>query len=1057
MSEIRDIVQTNLWSRYAKSELDVAVQEAERANDRTISVPVESANLEGYEVHLAVVEKRIKEAISAIATWERWMPVELKDELDGRVKDLRASNYRLELRKAEFTTARVIAEQGTGVKQLPLFTTPTPVVRIKPTILPIFSRSKREYHPWRRDWESLQKQGEPFGSTEVKKIQLLESVDDKISKELRLSTYATANDMFRVLENRYGNKSTITVEILEELEKIPHVRGNQPRKVIDLIQSVEKALADLTKLGNSGALKNPLVIRSIEGKLPDFIKRDWLMFMIEPRNNVTSDNHFDMLLKFLKNQEEILEGLEQLKTVEKMEKPDRSDKKFERKIASTRTTKKGEPDDVCGVCGDSGHNNKIFFCRKFRGLKLPEKKTALKKLGACRKCLGCHEEDGHCRDTFLCRNKDCKRGGGAPDHHYFLCPKREVKRGEEGKSSKDGRSESKLTEEREEILSEHPPGMADRCRKTFTNKTTGRSDASSQPELLERNGLSEIPIIMMLMKVTANAGQKIGTLIDLASDTNYITHKAAERLRLRSDKITLVVYGVGGMTIKVKTRRYLLKVRVKTPKGTERAHELVCCGLDEIAEVHQVIKPEKLKKFFPEVELEDLERPEEVELLISHREGRLAPQRVKVIGDLVLWEGPLGKTVGGAHPDLVEEVEMAAYESRTHFARSMRTAAVKYQEIISPTADTTQLQQEDVAQTKFTATSNRKFLEWWHWDSIGAACEPRCEGCRCGNCPPGGKEMTLAEEREVEIIKGGLTYKKGDSHTPSPHWDAKYPWTEDPASLPNNEAAVQACFLRMEKQLSKEPNWKVAYADQILEMIERGAAIKLTNEIRDKWDGPVWYVSHLMAPNPHSMTTPVRIVWNSSQKYKGISLNDLLLKGPDVLNPIRAVLLRFREERHAALGDIKKMYNSVWLEEREMHLHRFLWRDSPGEEISEYVITRVNIGDRPAGCIAQVAMRETASLPNFVHLEDERRVIEEDSYVDDLLTSHNDLDRLGKITERVEEILKAGGFFLKPWVQSGQSRKQGMETEALQKRQGKTLILPNQMRDEDNKALGIGY
>lgn len=63
------------------------------------------------------------------------------------------------------------------------------------------------------------------------------------------------------------------MEILEELEKMPHVKGNQPRKVIDLIQSVEKA--DLTELRNSGAIKNPLVIKSIESKLPDFIKRDW--------------------------------------------------------------------------------------------------------------------------------------------------------------------------------------------------------------------------------------------------------------------------------------------------------------------------------------------------------------------------------------------------------------------------------------------------------------------------------------------------------------------------------------------------------------------------------------------------------------------------------------------------------------------------------------------------------------------------------------------------------------------------------------------------------------
>lgn len=261
----------------------------------------------------------------------------------------------------------------------------------------------------------------------------------------------------------------------------------------------------------------------------------------------------------------------------------------------------------------------------------------------------------------------------------------------------------------------------------------------------------------------------------------------------------------------------------------------------------------------------------------------------------------------------------------------------------------------------------------------------------------------------------------------------------------------------MENQLSREPDWKVTYATQIHEMVERGAAIQLTNEVIDKWNGPVWYVSNLVAPNPHSVKSPVRIVWNSSQKYRGVSMNDLLLKGPDVLNPIRAVLLRFREGRHAALGDIKKMYNSVWLEEHEMHLHRFLWRDSPDEEMSEYAITRVNIGDRLAGCIAEVAMRETANLPNFVHLEDERKVIEEDSYVDDLLTSHNDPDRLDKITAGVKEILKAGGFFLKPWVRSGQGRRQRIETEARTKKQGRTLIRPNQMKDEDNKALGIGY
>ncbi|KAJ8346593.1 hypothetical protein SKAU_G00279940 [Synaphobranchus kaupii] len=43
----------------------------------------------------------------------------------------------------------------------------------------------------------------------------------------------------------------IAIEIVEELEKIAAMKGNQPRKVIDLIQTMEKALADLTELGNT--------------------------------------------------------------------------------------------------------------------------------------------------------------------------------------------------------------------------------------------------------------------------------------------------------------------------------------------------------------------------------------------------------------------------------------------------------------------------------------------------------------------------------------------------------------------------------------------------------------------------------------------------------------------------------------------------------------------------------------------------------------------------------------------------------------------------------------
>ncbi len=240
-------------------------------------------------------------------------------------------------------------------------------------------------------------------------------------------------------------------------------------------------------------------------------------------------------------------------------------------------------------------------------------------------------------------------------------------------------------------------------------------------------------------------------------------------------------------------------------------------------------------------------------------------------------------------------------------------------------------------------------------------------------------------------------------------------------------------------------------------MVNCRAAMKLSKKALLTWSGPVWYISHLIAPNPHSVTTPVRLVWNSSQKFRGLSLNDLLLKGPDVLNSIRSVLLKFWRGVFSALGDIKKTYNSVWLEDREVHLHRFLWRDSEEEELVEYAITRVNIGDKPAGCIAWLAMRETANLPQFSHLREECRVLPEDSYVDDILTSHNNLNQLKIITANVEQILKAGGFELKPWVLSGQSRRKESAGKQEEEVTPKTVILPNQLKDEENKALGLGY
>ncbi|KAJ8415854.1 hypothetical protein AAFF_G00404110 [Aldrovandia affinis] len=394
----------------------------------------------------------------------------------------------------------------------------------------------REYYRWRKDWESLQQQGDPSGSPEVKKFQLLESVEETIVKDLRLASHNTAKDVFRVLENRFGNKNAITILIVAELQKISPVKS--------------------TNSGRSG-----------------------LLFKEDPKNSVQPESYFDALLDFLQKQERILEQLEQMEITEFPEK------KTEKKFASTRATERGSTEDNCVLC-ENKHRSRLFTCKKFRGLDLAARKAAVKKSRACRLCLSSHGADGECNLKFLCTKKGCKKG------------------------------------ERQTTITFSAPvetRLRKKVRRVFTNKTavTSCTEAGAR-KLLEENGVDENPVIMMLLKVTANDGQQIGALIDLASDTNYITHAAASRLGLKSEKITLVVQGVGGMTVTANT---------------------------------------KAEKILPEVKTRELVPPRRIELLISQREGRLVPCPVKVVGDLVLWEGPLGKIVSGTHPNLFEDVE----------------------------------------------------------------------------------------------------------------------------------------------------------------------------------------------------------------------------------------------------------------------------------------------------------------------------------------------------------------------------------------------------------------
>ena len=200
--------------------------------------------------------------------------------------------------------------------------------------------------------------------------------------------------------------------------------------------------------------------------------------------------------------------------------------------------------------------------------------------------------------------------------------------------------------------------------------------------------------------------------------------------------------------------------------------------------------------------------------------------------------------------------------------------------------------------------------------------------------------------------------------------------------------------------------------------------------LRDMWLGSsliqrltigkvLCFTSHLAVEQPKSLTTPVRIVFNSSQLFRGVSLNSFLTKGPDSFkNNLLGMLLRFREEQVVLIGDIRKMYNSVHLDILEQHTHRFLWRDLEDRPPDVWCITRVNMGDKLDGTISIEAKDRTAEL--FRHINPQAAdLIIESSYVDDIVDSVPSLEVAKKVTHDADLILSKGGFKVKGWLFGG--------------------------------------
>ncbi|XP_055910431.1 uncharacterized protein LOC129944792 [Eupeodes corollae] len=247
------------------------------------------------------------------------------------------------------------------------------------------------------------------------------------------------------------------------------------------------------------------------------------------------------------------------------------------------------------------------------------------------------------------------------------------------------------------------------------------------------------------------------------------------------------------------------------------------------------------------------------------------------------------------------------------------------------------------------------------------------------------------------------------------HFETSLLWKYDHVQLPNSRPMAIRRFECLQKKLRREPSLRENLKHQINDYLSKGYIRKLTPEELHEDHSRIWYLPIFPVTNPNK-PGKIRLVWDAAAQVNGVSLNSVLLKGPDQLTSLMGVLYRFRERKFAICGDIREMYHQVLIRNEDQHAQRFLWsQDDSQYEPDTYVMQVMTFGATCSPSSAQYVKNKNAlefqeAYPRAV------RCITTNHYVDDLLESVDTEAEALQLATDVSMIHKHGGFEIGKWI-----------------------------------------
>ena len=218
-------------------------------------------------------------------------------------------------------------------------------------------------------------------------------------------------------------------------------------------------------------------------------------------------------------------------------------------------------------------------------------------------------------------------------------------------------------------------------------------------------------------------------------------------------------------------------------------------------------------------------------------------------------------------------------------------------------------------------------------------------------------------------------------------------------------------FLRLEKSLTKNDSKRMLVNEFMQEYLSMGH-MSLVPEKADT-TGETYYVPYHPIFKPDKLTTKCRNVFNFSAKTSnGVSLNNILFMGPNLLIQSVNGLTGMRTFSIAVTADIEKMYRQINLLTNYKKYQRIVWRTSESEVLSEYELNTVTYGVNCAPALALLVLEDISQKAP----KDVQNALKGKFYMDDWLHGANTPEEPAQVCRKVFDELQKAGMTLRKFA-----------------------------------------